>query len=64
LQARLRKTVVLVTHDVAEAFRLADRIAVMEGGTVVQVGAPEAIRAAPASPFVAAFLDSGGPAPS
>jgi osmoprotectant transport system ATP-binding protein len=56
LKARLKKTVVLVTHDVDEAFRLADRVAVMAGGELVQVGSPAAIRAAPASPFVAAFL--------
>jgi osmoprotectant transport system ATP-binding protein len=56
LKARLQKTVVLVTHDVDEAFRLADHIAVMEDGAVVQFGAPAAIRSAPASPFVAAFV--------
>jgi osmoprotectant transport system ATP-binding protein len=56
LKGRLRKTVVLVTHDVEEAFRLADQVAVMDDGAVVQRGSPDAIRAAPASPFVAAFL--------
>lgn len=56
LKARLQKTVVLVTHDVDEAFRLADRVAVMSSGELVQVGSPAAIRTAPASPFVAAFL--------
>ncbi len=57
LQRRLHKTVVLVTHDVEEALRLADAVAVLARGAVVQVGAPEVIRAAPASDFVAAFLD-------
>jgi osmoprotectant transport system ATP-binding protein len=62
LKARLQKNVVLVTHDVDEAFRLADQIAVMDDGALVQLGPPDAIRAAPASPFVAAFLGGATPA--
>lgn len=56
LQARLGKTVVLVTHDVDEAFRLADVVAVLDDGRLVQCDAPAEIRRAPASPFVAAFV--------
>jgi len=56
LKAELRKTIVLVTHDVEEAFRLADRVAVLNDGVIVQIGAPAEIRAAPASPFVAALI--------
>ena len=56
LQARLAKTVVIVTHDVDEAFRLADAVAVLDAGRVVQIGTPAEIRRAPASPFVAAFV--------
>jgi len=46
---------VMVTHDVEEAFRLADCIAVLDGGAVVQIGTPDEIRASPVS-FVAAFV--------
>jgi len=56
LKGRLRKTVVLVTHDVEEAFLVADRIAVLSEGEVVQFGTPQEIRAAPATDFVAEFV--------
>src|SRR5208283_802485 len=56
IQRELRKTVVFVTHDVDEAIRLADRIAVVRAGQLVQYGAPEQILESPADPFVAAFV--------
>lgn len=59
LKGHLRKTMVLVTHDVEEAFRLADQVAVLDEGAVAQVGTPAEIRAAPASSFVAAFIGDG-----
>ncbi|MEO8601682.1 MAG: ATP-binding cassette domain-containing protein [bacterium] len=63
LQARLAKTVVLVTHDVDEACHLADRIAVLDGGRLVQIGTPQELRANPVSEFVAAFLGGRPAAP-
>jgi molybdopterin-binding protein len=49
------RSVILITHDAADAFELADRVAVMEGGRIVQVGTPEDLTMDPATPFVAAF---------
>ena len=49
-------TTVLVTHDQSEAFALADRIAVMQGGRLHQVAAPEELYRRPATPFVAGFV--------
>ncbi len=47
--------VVLITHDPSDAFDLADRVAVMEEGRIVQVGTPEELTTEPATAFVAAF---------
>ena len=57
LRKRLAKTVVLVTHDVREAFRIADRVALMDAGKVVQEGPPADLMADPADDFVRAFLE-------
>jgi ABC-type Fe3+/spermidine/putrescine transport system ATPase subunit len=56
LQARLGLTVVYVTHDQEEALVMSDRIAVMNRGRLVQVGAPPELYNAPASYFVADFI--------
>jgi len=52
----LRKTIVFVTHDIDEAIRMGDRIAIMKDGALVQYDTPEAILAAPADAFVEAFV--------
>jgi len=53
---RLRLTVVHVTHDVAEAFAIGNRVALMRAGRIVQQGAPDDLWARPASEWSAAFL--------
>jgi glycine betaine/proline transport system ATP-binding protein len=55
LQRLLHKTIVFITHDFDEAVRLADRIAIMEGGRIVQIGTAEELVLAPATDYVAAF---------
>ncbi len=56
IQKELRKTVVLVTHDLDEAVRLADRIAVMRAGKLVQFDTPERLLASPTDAFVRSFV--------
>ncbi|MFJ8668638.1 ABC transporter ATP-binding protein [Streptomyces sp. NPDC093600] len=56
LQSQVRKTVLLVTHDLEEAVRLGDRIAVYGHGTIEQFAAPATVLGAPATPYVADFV--------
>ncbi len=58
IQARLKKTVVFVTHDIDEAVRLGDRIAVMRDGRLAQYDIPERVLAYPADDFVRGFVGS------
>ncbi len=57
LKRRLGKTMVLVTHDLREAFRLGDRIAVMRGGRILQAGGADELRGSPADPYVRELLE-------
>jgi len=56
IQQELKKTIILVTHDLDEAIRLADRIAIMESGKLVQYDIPETILSKPANKFVHDFV--------
>lgn len=56
LQARLAKTIVPVTHDLTEALKLGDRVALLRGGRLEQVGTPEEVVTRPANAYVAAFV--------
>jgi glycine betaine/proline transport system ATP-binding protein len=56
LQAKMHKTIVFITHDLDEALRLGDEIAILNGGRLVQVGKPEDIVLRPADDYVSAFV--------
>jgi glycine betaine/proline transport system ATP-binding protein len=55
LQSVLRKSIVFITHDFDEAIRLADRIAIMQDGSIIQIGTPELLVLKPATEYVAEF---------
>ncbi|MDP9136746.1 MAG: betaine/proline/choline family ABC transporter ATP-binding protein [Pseudomonadota bacterium] len=55
LQGVLRKTIIFITHDFDEAIRLADRIAIMQDGEIIQSGTPEELVLHPATGYVAEF---------
>ncbi|SEP96525.1 glycine betaine/proline transport system ATP-binding protein [Ectothiorhodospira magna] len=57
LQARVKKTIVFITHDLDEALRLGDRIVLMKDGRVVQIGTAEDILSSPASRYVERFVE-------
>ncbi len=57
LEGAVNKTVVIVTHDLAEAFLLGDRVALMAEGEILQVGTLDDFRTAPAGPRVQRFLE-------
>ncbi|MEK5185872.1 glycine betaine/L-proline ABC transporter ATP-binding protein [Solibacillus sp. FSL R5-0691] len=57
LQANLQKTIVFITHDLNEALRIGDRIAIMKDGKVMQVGTGEEILTNPSNEYVRSFLE-------
>ena len=57
LQANLQKTIVFITHDLNESFRIGDRIAIMKDGKIMQVGTGEEILTNPANEYVRSFLE-------
>ncbi|WAT00056.1 glycine betaine/L-proline ABC transporter ATP-binding protein ProV [Rouxiella chamberiensis] len=56
LQSKHQRTIVFISHDLDEAMRIGDRIAIMQGGEVVQVGTPEEILNNPANDYVRTFF--------
>lgn len=61
LQKRLNRTIIFVSHDLDEAFKIGNRIAIMEGGRIVQCGTPREIFSNPANSYVADFVANMNP---
>jgi glycine betaine/proline transport system ATP-binding protein len=61
LQNRLKRTIIFVSHDLDEAFKLGGRIAIMEGGRIVQCGTPRQIFSDPVNEYVADFVANMNP---
>ena len=58
LQENMKKTIIFITHDLDEALRIGDRIALMKDGAVVQIGTPEEILMNPANDYVERFVEN------
>lgn len=61
LQTRLKRTIIFVSHDLDEAFKLGDQIAIMEGGRIIQKGSPRDIYSNPVNDYVADFVQHMNP---
>ncbi|MBD8892243.1 choline ABC transporter ATP-binding protein [Roseibium litorale] len=61
LQKSLNRTIIFVSHDLDEAAKIGSRIAIMEGGRVIQLGTPQEIVRRPANPYVADFVGHMNP---
>lgn len=59
IQRKIRKTIIFVTHDIDEAMRMGDVVAILKDGCVLQYDTPDRILAQPADDFVASFLGTG-----
>ncbi|MBW2648943.1 MAG: glycine betaine/L-proline ABC transporter ATP-binding protein [Deltaproteobacteria bacterium] len=62
IQEKVQKTIIFVTHDLHEALKLGDRIAIMRDGKVVQIGVPEDVITSPADDYVREFVQDASPA--
>ena len=56
LQEKLKKTIIFITHDINEAFKLGDRVAVMKDGEIVQLGTPEEMIESPSEKYIEDFV--------
>ncbi|RQR51650.1 ATP-binding cassette domain-containing protein [Burkholderia sp. Bp9140] len=57
LSTKLKKTTIFITHDIEEAIRIGDRIAIMREGKIIQIGTPEEIALSPVDDYVASFME-------
>ncbi|MXQ55219.1 quaternary amine ABC transporter ATP-binding protein [Shimazuella alba] len=57
LQETMKKTIIFITHDLDEALRIGDRIALMKDGSIIQIGSPEEIMINPANEYVERFIE-------
>ncbi len=58
IQKKLNKTIIFITHDINEAFKIGDRVAIMKDGEVIQVDTPENMTTNPKTEYVRRFIDS------
>ncbi|MCH8504233.1 MAG: betaine/proline/choline family ABC transporter ATP-binding protein [Ectothiorhodospiraceae bacterium] len=61
IQQELQRTILFITHDLDEAMRIGDRIAIMEDGEIIQIGSPEEILVNPRTEYVARFVEHADP---
>lgn len=57
IQRKLEKTIIFITHDINEAFKLGDRVAIMHNGRIIQSGTPEEMSTNPADDYVRTFIE-------